>query len=810
MADTNISIDVIVRSEQAAQGAQEAVGAIQKIGDEAKATAEKAKASLSLLSEELGVKIPGEVQSLIAQLPGVGTALKAAFSATVVIAIVQVLADIAEKIETLSQRAEKHREAWVAIQSTMDETTQKTVSALDHQKAKYIEVTQGPLKAMEYELQHMQSIALATFSSINSEMEKIAQQFTSEGGIWTEWQRANKEAGKETKKTLADIQVAMSQAMKADPKNLLAPFDAALEVVNHEISNLKHDIDTLPKTEHRTDRFSGSEDIPINQEKLTLLNKQWEFYKEIGAQLQNQRNLQQQIVDTTAAQNKLAGSKDAIAANIQILNSTRNVEDAKRKLAVDTAHFQLEQGRITVDQEEEIEKAALKKERDDTINKLRERRRLQLQDTSLTENQRKAIIRTTNAEIKAAQLKHDDDVLQVDAAANKQKTQDFLVQVQAEVVATKAGSKERVAVYKNALDQMRQLGLGSLADFRHLEEQITAAAHEYDKKQIKDKLALDEEEIHHTEQMALTDLEIRRKAFENEVIAHKKKSSEVIAQEQAFLKEELAIKVRALTQKLAAMAKDPDVSPIELKKIEDQILELKRQYALKAINIKKDEVNRRKQLEQSFEQTMKSSFSSGIMGMLKGTETFAQAMRDLYAGLVQDVVNMLSEMLAEWIGTHVLMKLFGINSQKETATANITASAAQAGAAAYADMASLGPEGLAMAPEAAWASYGEVMTFVPMADSSMAGGMWEVDRERLARIHEQEMVLPARYAAGLRDMIESGNAGGKSGGDIHVHVQHNVSAVDAESFQGVIRRHGNIIGNEVARVLKTKGYAINR
>jgi hypothetical protein len=357
---------------------------------------------------------------------------------------------------------------------------------------------------------------------------------------------------------------------------------------------------------------------------------------------------------------------------------------------------------------------------------------------------------------------------------------------------------------------MRQLGLGSLADFRHLEEQITAAAHEYEKKQIKDKLALDEEEIHHTEQMALLGLDIRRKEFENEILAHKKKNSEVIAQEQEFLKQELKIKVDALTQKLRAMEKDPDVSPIERKKIEDQILELQKQYALKAINIKKDEVNRRKQLEQAFQSTLQSSFSSGIMGMLKGTESFAQAMRDLYAGLVQDVVNMLSQMLAEWIGTHVLMKLFGIHSQKETATASITASAAQAGAATYADMASLGPEGLAMAPEAAWASYGEVMTFVPMADSSMAGGMWEVDRERLARIHEQEMVLPAKYAAGLREMIESGNGSSTSAGDIHVHVNHSVNAVDAESFQGVIRRHGNIIGNEVARVLKTKGYARNR
>jgi hypothetical protein len=810
MAETVISIDVIVRATQAEQGAQQAIVAIQKIGDEAKATAEKAKASLSLLSEELGVKIPGEVQSLIAQLPGVGTALKAAFSATVVIAIIQVLAEIAEKIETLSQRAEKHREAWAAIQSTMDETTQKTVSALDHQKAKYIELTQGPLKAMEYELQHMHSIALTVFPAIASEMEKLAQQFSDEGGRWTEWQRANKEAGKDMKKTLADTQEAMSKAIKSNPKDLLAPFDAALGVVQGKVDAIEKEINELPKTQHVTNRFTGGEDVAINQENVSVLNQKKEALSQITNQLEAQKELQKATSETAAEQKKLADLKDEIAARTQALSAQKSVEDAKRKLAVDTARFQLEQGKITVDQAEEIEKAALKKELDDTTQNLRARQRLQLQDTSLTENQKKAIIQTTNAEIKAAQVKYNDDVLQVDAAANKQKTQDFLVQVQAEVVATKAGSRERVAVYKNALDQMRQLGLGSLADFRHLEEQITAAAHEYEKKQIKDKLALDEEEIHHTEQMALLGLDIRRKEFENEILAHKKKNSEVIAQEQEFLKQELKIKVDALTQKLRAMEKDPDVSPIERKKIEDQILELQKQYALKAINIKKDEVNRRKQLEQAFQSTLQSSFSSGIMGMLKGTESFAQAMRDLYAGLVQDVVNMLSQMLAEWIGTHVLMKLFGIHSQKETATASITASAAQAGAATYADMASLGPEGLAMAPEAAWASYGEVMTFVPMADSSMAGGMWEVDRERLARIHEQEMVLPAKYAAGLREMIESGNGSSTSAGDIHVHVNHSVNAVDAESFQGVIRRHGNIIGNEVARVLKTKGYARNR
>jgi hypothetical protein len=121
----------------------------------------------------------------------------------------------------------------------MDETTQKTVSALDKQKAKYIEVTQGPLKAMEYEFQHMQSIALAVFSSIAAEMDKVAQEFAAEGGIWTDWQQANKEAGKDTKKTLADIKQAMHDAGKNAPGNLITPFDAALGVVKSKIDDIQ-------------------------------------------------------------------------------------------------------------------------------------------------------------------------------------------------------------------------------------------------------------------------------------------------------------------------------------------------------------------------------------------------------------------------------------------------------------------------------------------------------------------------------------------------------------------------------------------
>jgi hypothetical protein len=84
---------------------------------------------------------------------------------------------------------------------------------------------------------------------------------------------------------------------------------------------------------------------------------------------------------------------------------------------------------------------------------------------------------------------------------------------------------------------------------------------------------------------------------------------------------------------------------------------------------------------------------------------------------------------------------------------------------------------------------------------SSAGGDWRVDNDRLNFVHKDETILPAGIAGKLRNMVE----GGATSGGVTVVVNHSVSAVDAASFQGHIRRHGNMIANEVTRALKRKG-----
>ena len=65
----------------------------------------------------------------------------------------------------------------------------------------------------------------------------------------------------------------------------------------------------------------------------------------------------------------------------------------------------------------------------------------------------------------------------------------------------------------------------------------------------------------------------------------------------------------------------------------------------------------------------------------------------------------------------------------------------------------------------------------------------------LALVHQGERVLPA-------SMSGTGDFGAPS-----LHVHFNVNAIDSDSFKHTIKRHGNMIGNEVLRVLKKRGIA---
>jgi hypothetical protein len=229
----------------------------------------------------------------------------------------------------------------------------------------------------------------------------------------------------------------------------------------------------------------------------------------------------------------------------------------------------------------------------------------------------------------------------------------------------------------------------------------------------------------------------------------------------------------------------------KVQEIENQITKAQQQSILIGTKAVTDGLKAQEQQYKQVFSQIGSAFTSTIMGMVEGTETVTQAFTKMFESLIKSLANYLVQKAAKKAEEWAIDKLF----KQTQANTSISAAAGMAFADAFADSASLGPQGLAAAPAVASGAATTVSTGAH-AIAALAIGTNYVPMDGLAYLHKGEKVIPA----GTTGPGYSGNNGG--GNTIIVH--HTVQAVDAASFQQHIRRHSNMIANEVTRALKRK------
>lgn len=94
----------------------EAIGEIRKFSAQTRAEMREAQGSIALLSEQIGVVLPRHLRTFVAGLPGVSSAMSAAFNAVAVIALADVIIKAGEKVAEFAEKThdagEKNRAAW--------------------------------------------------------------------------------------------------------------------------------------------------------------------------------------------------------------------------------------------------------------------------------------------------------------------------------------------------------------------------------------------------------------------------------------------------------------------------------------------------------------------------------------------------------------------------------------------------------------------------------------------------------------------------------------------------------------------------
>ena len=137
-------VEFSARTAKVVTGMEEAKRATRQAAREMKADINEAKASIALLGEEVGVKLPRHLRSFVAELPGVASAMAAAFNGAAILGLGMIAVEQAKKVyefvHSLQEMGEKTNEEFAKLHKSTAATTDdliKTNAELANTIAKF-------------------------------------------------------------------------------------------------------------------------------------------------------------------------------------------------------------------------------------------------------------------------------------------------------------------------------------------------------------------------------------------------------------------------------------------------------------------------------------------------------------------------------------------------------------------------------------------------------------------------------------------------------------------------------------------------
>lgn len=238
-------------------------------------------------------------------------------------------------------------------------------------------------------------------------------------------------------------------------------------------------------------------------------------------------------------------------------------------------------------------------------------------------------------------------------------------------------------------------------------------------------------------------------------------------------------------QKRQLALQDPEQNPVELERIEQEKAAIRRRYAAEGADIQRNQALESRNIWQSLTSSMQSGFANVITGVLNGTLSMGQAIR----GLMQTVVNAVIGMLAQTAAQYLVNKLLEMVIGKTTAASQISANAAVAATAAMGSVAAIPFVGWAMAPGVGAATFATAMGYQGALASAEGGYDIPKGLNPMAQLHEEEMVLPSKFANVIRGLANGGGEGrtADAGGDVHIYARNDSDVVRVGDMKKLLR-----------------------
>lgn len=281
----------------------------------------------------------------------------------------------------------------------------------------------------------------------------------------------------------------------------------------------------------------------------------------------------------------------------------------------------------------------------------------------------------------------------------------------------------------------------------------------------------------------------------------------LIDQEEAFARRRFEIEYQAQLERIELAKTDPSQNAAAKAQLNERLLELEREYNLRRGELQQDK--KKADGTSGLFDDIGSSFGSAANAMLTSARSLQQGLLGIFQGIYSAfITNMVTKPLGEWIATQAKMLAvkLGFVAQEKTieaassaatvgikateTTAVVSANAAQAGAGAAASQASIPFVGPALALAAMAAVFGAVMA---MGNRKSAARGYDIPKglNPLTQLHEEEMVLPQKYANVIRGLAAGGAAESSSaGGDVHIYARNDDDVVRVGDMKKLLREMG--------------------
>ena len=379
----------------------------------------------------------------------------------------------------------------------------------------------------------------------------------------------------------------------------------------------------------------------------------------------------------------------------------------------------------------------------------------------------------------------------------KQFLQEQLQDLQAQGEAFKEGSADRIAILQRELVLIKGMEGDKSRTYLETLGRLNAAQREQAEQADQLGTRSESKERESQSRILASNAETQKQLFEikRKTVDDAYQLGQISAQQQVdqltdLCNQEYRLELQALQDKVRLWA----AGSAQYVEVNNQIkvLEAQHQQDLKAIRLQafteqKKELKGTEQDWKSYvtaaSSALKSGFDSAISGMVQGTETFAQAVGQIFMGMGQAVLNVIEDIVERWVIAQVVGGQAGTTMDRT----QIAGNAAVAGSAAFASTAAIPVVGPGLAPGAAAAAYAGAMGF-QAAVPGFAVGAWDLPSDMIAQVHKGEMIIPRTFADDLRS---NGGSIGGSGGDTHVHI----NAIDAGSFQRMLKRNPGAIAD---------------